>query len=240
MEKQVVAFAVEPRVDAPVVRHALADWSEHWSGDKQRSLPQQVFSLSRKLIFSRMVRRFVNRHFPSKGLFLEAGSGTAETSILIDKNNGARRLVALDIILPVLDSCARVMDEKVCGDIFSLPFGTGSVDGIWNVGVMEHFTHRQIDEIMSELHRVLRRGAPVILFWPGIDSIPQSVLRAIEWVINTVEPSRSFRFHPDEISRLKSLDEGRQILQRSGFVVRELDYGWRSFTAFRTLVATKP
>ena len=214
-------------------------WSEHWSDDRQQTVSQRFFSFYRKAVFARTVRYFVNKYFPEKGIFVEAGSGTAETSMRIDKYSGSRKLVATDIVQPVLRQCHPIMDERVCGDIFCLPYADDSIDGIWNVGVMEHFTHEQIDKIMRELHRVLKPGHRIILLWPGADSLPQKMLRLLEKLINGRKGTENFSFHPPEISQLKSMKEGREVLQRNGFRSLYIDYGWRSLLAFKTLVAIK-
>jgi predicted SAM-dependent methyltransferase/uncharacterized protein YbaR (Trm112 family) len=214
-------------------------WSQHWSPANQRSRAQRFFSFYRKVVFARTVQYFLDRHFPPTGVFVEAGSGTSETSMRIDKRDGARCLVATDIVLSVLSRCHPVMDVRVCGDIFCLPFRDASVEGIWNVGVMEHFTHEKIDQMMREFHRVLTPGGPIILLWPGADSIPQRLLRVIEALINWKRRGGKFHFHPDEISQLKSMQEGRDVLERNGFHVRQIDYGFRSLMAFKTLVGEK-
>lgn len=220
-----------------------ADWSGHWADDKQETLAQRFFSVYRKAVFARTVAHFVHKHFPGQGTFAEAGCGTAETSMRIDKCGGGRRLVAVDLILPVLQRCHPIMDERVCGDIFRLPFADNSLDGIWNVGVMEHFTHPQINQIMREFHRVLRPGARVILLWPATFSIPQRMLRVVEFFVNRAgEPkadAEKFRFHPPEISQIRSIEEGRQVLNRNGFDAVEIDPGLWSLMAFETLVGAK-
>jgi SAM-dependent methyltransferase len=157
----------------------------------------------------------------------------------IDKRAGDRKLLAVDIVLPVLQRCHPVMDRRVCGDIFKLPLHDCSVDGIWNVGVMEHFTHEQIDHIMRELYRVLKPGSRVILLWPGADSIPQKMLRVVEKVINLKHEQKNFSFHPPEISQLKSMREGHDVLIRNGFRCLDIDYGFRSLMAFKVLVGMK-
>jgi hypothetical protein len=48
-----------------------------------------------------------------------------------------------------------------------------------------------------------------------------------------------FRFHPDEISQLRSSQEGRSVLMRNGFRVLEIDFGFRSLMAFKTLIGAK-
>ena len=228
----------------PPTHRAGADavsWSEHWSVDNQESLIQRFFSFYRKAVFSRTVRYFVGRYFSPNGVFVEAGSGTSETSMRIDKRGGARTLVAIDIVLPVLERCHPIMDVRVGGDIFHLPFRGNSIEGVWNVGVMEHFTHDQIDQIMQEFHRVLRPGGPLILLWPGTDSVPQKLLSIVEKVINLRNGRERFRFHhiPHEISQLRSTREGRKVLTRNGFDTLDTDYGFRSLLAFKALVGVK-
>ncbi len=228
------------QINAPGLdRDELIAWSKHWSEENQKSLAQKFFSFYRKAVFARTVEYYVNRYLPHQGVLLEAGSGTSETSTRIDKYSGARRLIALDIVMPVLERVHPIMDNRLCGDIFRLPFGDNSVDGIWNVGVMEHFTHDQIDQIMREFHRVLKEGNCLVMLWPGVDSIPQRMLRVVEWFVNRRRVGEKFRFHPDEISQIRSLRQGREILTRNGFQVLEVEYGFRSLFAFKTLVGVK-
>jgi SAM-dependent methyltransferase len=222
-----------------VGRESQQAWSEHWSNDRQRSIAQRFFSFYRKAVFARTVRYFTGRYFPAQGLFLEAGSGTSETSLRIDKGGNRRKLIAVDIVPSVLKGCHPAMDCRVCGDLFQLPFQDDSVDGIWNVGVMEHFTHEEIDRIMRELFRVMKPGSRIILLWPGADSIPQKMLRVVEKVVNFKNKGNNFRFHPPEISQLKSIQEGRHVLNRNGFDCLHIDYGFRSLMAFKTLVGMK-
>ena len=217
----------------------VVDWSKHWSNENQDSVTQRFFSFYRKSVFARTVEYFTGRYFAESGVFVEAGCGTAETSMRIDKKGGARTLVGLDLIRPVLDHCHPIMDVRICGDIFRLPFRSNSIDGIWNVGVMEHFTHDQIDAIMREFLRVLCPGARLVLLWPAKYSIPQRMLRCAEFFINLRRKGERFRFHPDEISQVRSLKHGREILSRNGYRPIRVDPGLRSLMAFEILVGEK-
>ena len=227
------------RPDTTMNPDAEADWSEHWSGEKQESGVQKFFSIYRKAVFARTVRFFTERYFPESGVFVEAGAGTSETSMLIDKHGGQRVLTAVDLVPAVLESTHPVMDVRVCADIFRMPFGENSLDGIWNVGVMEHFTQDQIDAIMREFHRTLKPGGRLILLWPAVFSIPQRILRCIEWFVHSFTSNKTFRFHPDEISQLRSIRQGRDVLARNGFQPLQVDPGVRSLMAFETIVGEK-
>jgi SAM-dependent methyltransferase len=214
-------------------------WTEHWSADNQQIVSQRFFSFYRKAVFARAVAYFVDRYLPRAGLLVEAGCGTAETSMLIEKRGNARTLVAVDLIRPVLEHCHPIMDVRLCGDIFALPYQDNSIDGLWNVGVMEHFTHDQIDAILREFRRVLKPHGRIVLLWPATFSIPQRILRVLEWFINLRRGENKFRFHPDEISQLRSVGQGRQVLSRNGFRPVAIDVGLRTLMAFETLVGEK-
>lgn len=215
------------------------DWSSHWGDEHQGGISQKFFGFYRKHIFARTVRHFTDRYFAPQGVFVEAGSGTAETSVRMDKRGGARTLVALDIVFPVLKHCVPLMDVRICGDGFHLPFKEASLDGIWNLGVMEHFTHEQIDEMIREFRRVLKPGARLILFWPATNSIPQKLLKLVEKIINLKKREHKFQFHPDEISQLRSNRQAREILQRNGFTPLYVDWGLASGMAFKSVVGEK-
>ena len=223
---------------SPSQRPEEQDWSNHWAEDRQQSYSQRFFSSYRKAVFARTVRHFTSRYFAPEGVYVEAGSGTSETSMLVDKSGG-RTLVALDLVLPVLARCHPVMDVRMRGDIFQLPFQDGALDGIWNVGVMEHFLHGQIDAILGEFYRVLRPGGRVILLWPAVFSVPQRMLRCLEFCINLRNRGSKFQFHPDEISQLRSVRQGREVLQRNRFAAVHVDPGFHSLMAFETLVGEK-
>ena len=218
----------------------FADWTAHWSGSNQGSAAQRFFSFYRRAVFARTVAWFIERYFPPAGVLVEAGSGTAETSMRISKRGGDRVLVAVDLVLPVVAASHPVMDVRLAADIFRLPFAAKSVDGIWNVGVMEHFTHDLIDAMLREFRRVLRPGAPLLLLWPATDSLPQKGLRAVEAVVNLGRAGTPFRFHPDEISKLRSSAEGRDVLRRNGLEPVAVDPGVRSLFAFKTVVGRRP
>ncbi len=220
-------------------RPEVLAWSKHWSHQNQQSFVQRCFSVYRKAVTARTVAWYVDRYLPQTGVLLEAGSGTSETSLRINKRGGQRRLIALDIYPPVLQACHPIMDVRLGGDIFRLPFADDSLPGIWNVGVMEHFTPVEIDSILGEFHRVLRPGGRLFLLWPGIDSLPQRFLRLTERVINLRRNDEPFLFHPPEISKLRSVQEGRAILERNGFTLLCSDPGPRSAWAFKALVAEK-
>ena len=230
--------ALDLRPRGTEARTELADWTEHWSSARQRTFSQRFFSFYRKVVFARTVAFFVNRYFPNEGVFVEAGSGTSETSIRIDKRGGRRILVAVDIVVPVVAEAHEVMDACLGGDCFHLPFADESVDGLWNVGVMEHFPRLRDRQNVGRIQARAPPRCPVLLLWPGKGSLPQRCLRVVE-ALSTRGGRVCFDSTLRQISQLRSANEGQQILERNGLQVIRVDPGPLSLLAFKTILSRK-
>src|SRR6266545_4999725 len=127
-----------------VARDDARVWDRHWAALSERSsLFGRIASLVRTSLLSRAVRAFADEYFQKSGVFVEAGCGTAESSSGIDP--AGRTLVAMDISRLAVRAARRipVFSGLLQGDLFRLPFLSGSVSGLWNLGVMEHFTEEE-------------------------------------------------------------------------------------------------
>lgn len=114
-----------------------------------------------------------------------------------------------------------------------LPCRSRSIDGIWNLGVMEHFSESQLIDCLLEFRRVLKPGGTIILFWPPEGNASRWVLGPLERLIRWFS-KKPFTFFPNEISRLRSKDQARRLLERNGFKVLAVEFSWR--TAFIHMV----
>jgi SAM-dependent methyltransferase len=206
-------------------------WDRHWQGLQggRSSTFGALASLVRKAILSRAVRHYAGRFFPARGLLVETGCGTAQSSATIGPLD--RTLAGLDFSLPALLEARRGATPFrlfLRGDIRALPFADSTVDGVWNLGVMEHFAPEEARSILRELLRVLRPGACAVLFWPPEFGLSRLVLAPIEWLRS--RPRRPFRFFPDEVNRLRSKRHGRETLAAAGFEPVTVDFTpWDAF-----------
>lgn len=109
---------------------------------------------------------------PSSKLFLEAGCGTARSSLNISLNNGNLTVVCLDYTLDSLLIAKKLFEENnacgffVCGDLRILPFKEGIFDFIFSDGAIEHFKETQ--KAASGFYRILRPGGRVLVTVPYI------------------------------------------------------------------------
>ena len=192
----------------------------------------------RTRIIAPAVDFYINRYFKTHGRYVECGSGKSDTTLKTVK--GGRQLTAVDYNLPVLRKTAGnpKIDHCVNADIFSLPFKDDSVDGIWNVGVMEHFTIKDIHRILFEFRRVLKKDGRVLLFWPMVYAPYEIVILISEFFMDKVF-NRPFQVYPDELSCLKSLKQGRGIMKKSRFEAVETYFNIRDLFSFAVVIGKK-
>jgi SAM-dependent methyltransferase len=94
------------------------------------------------------------------------------------------------------------IDEVKLGDICSIAFPDNHFDGIWNLGVMEHFSNPDMGKAFSEMRRVLKPGAHIILLWPSVWNLVNDFL----WWLFPMIPSL-----------LRSRRQGTKILKQNNF-----------------------
>lgn len=139
---------------------------------------------------AKSVLNFIDKYFKDSGIFIEMGSGSSQTSVLINKRS--RKFYALDFAFDAV-AHARfipVMDGGIQGNLFSLPFSNDSIDGIWNLGVMEHFTDSEIDTILTEFYRTLKPASYAILFWPPLIGWYKIAALILETLLSLVKRKR--------------------------------------------------
>ena len=215
------------------------DWDSFWSTlDGERNLLSKFLSFYRTQIIARAVNYHVNKLFKPVGIFIECGAGTSETTLKTRKAN--RTFIALDyselilrktITNPNIDSC-------INADIFSLPFKDNSVDGIWNVGVMEHFTMGDIDKMLKEFRRVLKENGNIILFWPMAYSPYLIFINVLEFIVGILS-KKHFQVYPNEVSRLKSRGQGKDILEKNKFSDIKVYFNFRDAFSFGVVIGKK-
>lgn len=216
-------------------------WDRHWEATHGPggSWFGRLATLVRKQLLSRAVRHYAGRWFAPAGLFVECGCGTAQSSSRLA--GAGRRFVALDISRAALSAARRVpvFGSFVNADLFRLPLAEGSVAGVWNLGVMEHFEEAQGIAILREIRRALAPGGVAILFWPPEYGSSRLVLAPIEAALSLVR-RREVNFFPDEVNRLRSRAHAREMLGAAGLEPAAVELSPRDLFIHVVVVARKP
>lgn len=206
--------------------HDPQHWDSYWSGKTDASgwLYDVVAGIYRRGVIMPYLGRFVRRHFPEGATLLHAGCGSGQVDVPL---HGRVRITAVDISPAALRLYARhnpIAARIEQADIFRLPFADATFDGVYNLGVMEHFTRDEVARILTEFRRVLRPGGKLVLLWPTTSAPSVWVLRAVHSFLARVV-RRTAPLHPPEISLLRGRADAEDHLRRGGFKLAHYHYG---------------
>lgn len=217
------------------------DWDIYWA-DKDRPSNEVYDFLSgiyRRLIVKTILNHFIRKHFAKGQKVLHAGCGSGQVDVdirdLID-------ITALDISAHALKIYRKVNGDKcktIQGNIFALPFEDNSFDGLYNLGVIEHFTPEEIQQILAECKRVLKPGGKIVVLWPPVFGFTVFVLDTAHFILNKIFRQK-VKLHPDEITRVRSRKHATETFQKAGFDIIEYYFGMRDLFTQAVVVGSKP
>lgn len=222
--------------ERPESRH----WERYWSAksDGLGAAYDLVATLYRRFVIKRNLDRCLARHLADGSRVLHAGCGSGEVDVDL---NARLRITAIDISARALERYARNNPRAHSieqASIFDLPFEPDAFDGVFNLGVLEHFNHDEIRVILREIYRVLAPGGKTVMFWPHRWSSSVLVLRLARALIR-LTGRRAPDFHPPEVSLLRSRREAEALLHDAGLVLVDYAFGPRDLFVQAMIVAVK-
>lgn len=230
MRKQVVNIGSAPEDIA---------WDDYWRDHKNTSgrMYDRVAAFYRKYIIKRTLNHFVGRHFSEGAKVVHAGCGSGQVDTDISRTIS---ITAVDMSIPALHMYRALHKDSsaICGDILGFPVKDQVVDGIYNLGVMEHFAEPEIDAILQEFHRILKPNGKILIFWPPEYGASVIFLKAVHYILNNIFKNGR-KFHPDEITRVQSKQHVTSIVERNSFRVAEYYFGIRDCFTYAIIAAVK-
>lgn len=204
------------------------DWDVYWLAKQEPGtlLYDLIAVFYRKFIIKRILSHFIRKHFRKGTGLLHAGCGSGQVDASIANYVS---ISALDISIPALTMYRKFQPnavEHIHASIFDIPKPDQSYDGIYNLGVMEHFTEEEIRAILREFHRVLKKDGTIILFWPPSYGITVKVLSMAHWLLRRMGKGH-VKLHPDEITHVRSRSQVGKYLNDCGFTLSEFYFGIR-------------
>lgn len=217
------------------------NWNSYWAdkGNKSTLLIYDIIAaFYRKFIIRPLLNHFLFKYFTTGSRLLHAGCGSGQ----VDKDVGDKFAIsALDIspeALSIYRKSNKNHKELVHGSIFDMPVAEGSFDGIYNLGVMEHFTTDEIERILDQFRRALRPGGRIVLFWPPEFGTSVIFLKMVHFILNKLL-KKNIMLHPPEITRVHSRRQVASFLEKSGFTFEEYAFGPRDLFTYMVVVGRK-
>lgn len=215
-------------------------WNNYWTNKK--SGPYLIYGklaeFYRKTIIKPALNYFIKSNFKKQSKLLHAGCGTGQVDI--DLTNSFK-ITGVDISEQALRIYKRTNPNSsrlIKADVKRIPARSASFDGIYNLGLMEHFTQQEINKILKEFRRVLKPDGKIIFFWPPVFGISVISLKLIHKIINLFSNNKIV-LHPDEISLVKSQKQIEMILKENGFKLTKFYFGPRDMFTHCIIVAKK-
>ena len=216
-------------------------WSHYWSDKKQKSaflIYNFVAVIYRKFLFKRNLNKLINKYFQSKSELLHAGCGSGQVDIDISKTMNISALDISPVALSIYKKTNKNFKKIIHGSILNLPLNDKSYDGVYNLGVMEHFTEEEIKKIFKEFNRVLKKEGKIILFWPPEYGTSVIFFKIVHFLLKKIL-KKSISFHPAEITRYKSRQQIKRLLDYAGFKLNTTSFNIKDFFTCVIVVATK-
>jgi len=216
------------------------NWDRYWNRPKSKVgvIYNLCAAIYRQGIIKRNLNFDIRTTFMSGSRLLHAGCGSGQVDVDLQRE---MRLTAVDISLGALRLYARnnPLAEKIeHASIFKLPYPDQYFDGIYNLGVMEHFTSEEIHCILLEFWRVMGTGGRLVIFWPHRFSTSVLVLRAVHFFLNCFSRT-SVQLHPAEITYVSSKQMARKLLSSAGFKLIRYSFSPRDMFVQAVLIAEK-
>jgi dolichol-phosphate mannosyltransferase len=192
------------------------EWDAYWSRPTDRvGLAYQVIAaLYRRRVIKRNLERAVRRHFAPGAHLLHAACGSGQVDVDLHRDV---RITAVDLSAPALERYARNnrrAHRVEQATLFDLPFAADTFDGVYNLGVLEHFWPPQLNALLTELHRVLKPGGRLLAFWPHRLGSSVLVLHTAGALLRRL--GRAEKLHPDEVSLVRSRGDAERMLAAAG------------------------
>lgn len=208
------------------------EWDKYWTKKKTTSqaIYRHIASFYRQFIIKRALNHFIGLEFKKGSILLHAGSGAGQVDKdLVNKYD----ITALDISKEALKLYKVTNGDKaktMQASIFNIPVKSPVFDGIYNLGVHEHFTGSENEKILKEFSRVLNPNGKIVLFWPPRFGLSAIFLYSLHFVLNDIL-GKKIQLHPKEFSLIRSRNQVENLLKDSGFKIIKFYFGpWDLFT----------
>jgi len=217
-------------------------WDDYWSSGKDKSKLSRVYdvvaSIYRNKLIGPRLDSELSKAFPSGGNLIHAGSGAGEVDTCVSKKFN---ITAVDISKKAVERYSELHPEHkaVQLDIFKLQALNEKYDGLYNLGVMEHFSPTQCKEILISAHSVLNLGGKVILFWPPHYGLSVIFLHLVHAILRLFQGKNFQSLHPEEPNKTSTRKSAQKLLESAGFKLERFSFSPRDAFTYVVIVGKR-
>jgi dolichol-phosphate mannosyltransferase len=233
------------RIDVPIkdINPALLEsqgWDEYWTrkDTSQNLIYDIIAAVYRNHVIRPNLSASIKKHFSPGSSLLHTGCGSGQVDVDL---HCQMKITALDVSVPALQLYFKNNPAVFAlrhGSALKLPFANNTFNGVYNLGLLEHFEEVQIREMLREAYRVLKPGGKLLIFWPHRYASSVLVLKLTHWILNSLL-HKNLRLHPQETSLLRSRKETEALLHSMQFQMIDYAFGLRDLFVQAIIVAEK-
>jgi len=217
----------------------MQEWDTYWAKDQKsyNTIYDSIAVFYRKYIIKPYLGRYFNKYFTRDSVILHAGCGGGQVE---EGFNESFAIIGMDISCNALLLYRRYHDRSslILGDITTIGIKNETLDGIYNLGVMEHFSEDEIHTIFREFHRTLKKNGVVVVFWPPKFGLTVIALRFGHFFLNSVL-RKNVQLHPPEPSLIRSRAQVTRIVKDAGFNLKEMNFSPADAYTYMVIVMEK-
>jgi len=216
------------------------DWTSYWERKENTIgfIYEIIAAIYRQFLIRFNLERFLANNFTPGSKLLHAGCGSGQVDVQLHKRYS---ITAVDISYSALNVYSQNNKDVwriEQDDILNLHQEDEIFDGVFNLGVVEHFGRDRIVKILKEFWRVLKKDGKIVVFWPHRNSSSVLFLKTLHFFLNKIL-KRNIRLHPAEISLLKDKAEAVQMLKEANFKLIDYSFSIRDFYTQAVIVGQK-
>jgi glycosyltransferase involved in cell wall biosynthesis len=226
----------------PSAEEMQADWDDYWASARhvqgERTLYDKIASFYRNYLIKPTLNSVIQETFPPGAELLHAGCGGGEVDVDVVRY---AKVTALDIspeALGLYRSRHKGFARPVQGNICDLSTLDRRFDGIYNLGVMEHFSEEQIGQIFAQFNTRLTPGGKIVIFWPPVYGLSVIALHVIHFVLKSILRRRT-QLHPAEPTKVTSRAQVERLLTAANFKLVSMSFGLRDAFTHVVIVGMK-
>jgi len=208
----------------------MSEWDTYWL--KENKIENKIYDLMavryRKYVIKPYLKKYLHSYFYKGDILLHAGCGSGQ----VEDNdiNNTFTIIGMDMSQNALKLYKSNHENHIliCGDVSENGLKNESVDGIYNLGLIEHFTTEQIKLILLEFNRILKPNGTVLIFAPPEYGLTVIFFKIVDYILNSLL-KKDIWFQPcpqsePEINRIQSRKWMENIVENTGFVITEFNF----------------